>query len=207
MSLHDRVHVLERELRFQRGLVLVLLAALGGLGLVAAQEPAEVTPVLRVRRLLVVDTNDRPVLIAGSDESGHGRLELGDADGRITQRLGVDEEGRVQLEMLDQEDRRILWLGEGKDGGAELVALEGEGEPEDERGGGFRLGFDPQRQGVLELFNHLGSRVVFAGGTIEGDGCVRVDNVDRGRAYYMGDDARGNGIVAEDAKPGARLWR
>lgn len=206
--LHERVHALERELRRQRALVLVLLVSLGGFGLVAAQgspaqDPspgAEVTPVLRVRRLLVMDANDRPVLVASADDAGHGRLELGDAEGRVTQWLGVDESGRVLFEIRDCDERPLLTLGEAAGGGPEIVAPL-------EEGAGFRLGIDAHEQGALELFNDQGRRVVFGGSTPEGDGTLRVDNRDQERAFYVGDDARGNGILPEAAKPGARLTR
>lgn len=201
--LHDRLHALERELRLQRALVLVLLVALGGLGLVAAQDPParpEVAPVLRVRRLLVVDTDDRPVLVAGTDGAGHGRLELRDAEGHVTQWLGVDDSGRVLLEVRDREERPLLTLGEAAGGGPEIAAPR-------EEGAGFRLGFDARAQGALELYNADGRRVVFGGSTPEGDGALRVENRDSNRAFYVGDDARGNGIVTEDAKPGERLRR
>lgn len=46
--------------------------------------------------------------------------------------------------------------------------------------------------------------MVFAGANAAGGG-VRTENQDGRRAFYLGDDVRGNGRVPESSKPGARL--
>ena len=48
-------------------------------------------------------------------------------------------------------------------------------------------------------------RIVYAGAGPEGDGGVRTENRDGTRAFYLGDDVRGNGRVPESSLQGARV--
>lgn len=59
--------------------------------------------------------------------------------------------------------------------------------------------------GALDLLNASGQRTVFAGASPAGDGGVRTENRDGTRAFYQGDDVRGNARVPASALPGARL--
>ena len=157
---------------------------------------------VRTQRLVLVDGDGRERLVAAVSEAGVTEVRLLGADGRATHRIGHDAEGQAQLELL---------LGDGEVG-VELRALEGGGgelatrsEGEEGPAGGFRLGMDAAGHGALELLNGAGQRVLFAGATPGGDGALRTDNADANRAYVMGDDPRGNGVVPEDALPGRRL--
>ena len=128
------------------GLALVLG---GGLAAHPGQQPADV---LEVRELRVVDASGRAVLIAGTDASGGGYLELANGAGVPVSFLGTSN-----------------------------------------------------GHGALDLLNEHGQRIVFAGAGPAGDGGVRTENQDGTRAFYLGDDVRGNGRVPESSKPGGRL--
>lgn len=98
----------------------------------------------------------------------------------------VDQEGRALLVASTDADGAFLELSNGA--GAPVVFLGSNG-----------------GHGALDLLSATSQRVVYAGAGPEGDGGVRTENRDGSRAFYLGDDVRGNGRVPESSLPGARV--
>lgn len=101
-------------------------------------------------------------------------LRLVDEAGHVRWIAGVTAGGDAYLELSNAQDTPVAFLG--SSGG----------------------------DGALALLNARGQRVVFAGASPEGDGGVRTDNRDGTRAFYLGDDVRGNALVPTSIQPGGR---
>jgi len=102
-------------------------------------------------------------------------LRIVDGNGRAVLVLAADAQGQGFLEMGNAQGVPVVFLG----------ASEG--------------------RGALDLLNAQGQRIVFAGGSPREDGGLRVESHDGQRAFYLGDDVRGNGRVPDTALPGARV--
>ena len=99
-----RLDRLERQVRRLRGLVVGVALALGvGLALVATTSPDELT----VRRLSVVDDNEKSRFTVGTDSDGAAKMRIYDPNGKLRFAVGTDSDGAAGLTLYDSNEKTI----------------------------------------------------------------------------------------------------
>jgi len=192
-TVEQRLASIEASLRRWRRGTLGLAVAFGLLTIVAAQPPGppRAPDLIRAQRFEVVDDDGNTLLTLRANKSGNGLLESFTKDGQrlalITsndRRNGVvgvynpkgdwvtaltaDEQGRGELAVFASEQKMIVRVGANTRGdGSVLVRA-----PAAEQAAAA-LSLNERRDGILEIWNSRGQRVVVAAADSSGQGVLQ----------------------------------
>jgi hypothetical protein len=147
-DLAERVEALERKARTLRRWVLVLSAALVGIGVAGASGPKELT----LRKLTIEDDNGKPRIVADTDSEGgiaallfldrNGKMRIDagtasngsaaisfvDRDGKHRINAFTDSNGRAALEIGDRNEKRRISAATLPDGGSSIGVFDSNGQ-------------------------------------------------------------------------------
>jgi hypothetical protein len=122
MSVEERLERVERQSRWQRAFLVILMVGIVFL-LVAGQTPApSASETLRVAEVEIVDDEGNVVVRLGATEAGQGSVVTFNARGEELISVGATTvDGKGVISVADEKGRKLLWLGATVDG-AGLIA-------------------------------------------------------------------------------------
>ena len=189
--IEQRMAQLEAQVRrYRLGGVAVVLVAIAGLLMGAADSKDAVFDSVTTKMLSIENTAGEGSIVAGVDSAGNGTFGISNAAGKVLIFAGVDDSGAGQLVVSSAAGKKLIYAGATETGNGLLTVSSAAGKRLIYAGVG-ELG-----DGFLMVHNAAGKRLIYAGGASTGDGAyLSLTNKTGEEIVQLYIDEYGNGVV------------